>query len=258
MSKRPSILVVTHEKSPRRAAVMAHLAELGVQHEITPAIFPEGESPWSPCYDHEERLRRLGYPMTRGEVGCFLAHRKAWQTIVERGLPAALVMEDDAWLGQGAREALGEIAHALGERAMFARLVTEPRPPFRPWVDLGGYGCLGYPVRPGNLTVAYVVTRTGAASLLRASERFWCPVDDFMNLEVAHGVVGMHLEPPLAEHRDGGTSLIGRRSKPPMGLGPKVLRELRRAWHKSTQGLARQGTLWRLGIRFRKPRAPVG
>ena len=34
-------------------------------------------------------------PMTRGQIGCFMSHRKAWQHVVDRKLPFALIIEDD-------------------------------------------------------------------------------------------------------------------------------------------------------------------
>jgi GR25 family glycosyltransferase involved in LPS biosynthesis len=34
-------------------------------------------------------------PMTRGQIGCFMSHRKAWQHVVDHKLPFALIIEDD-------------------------------------------------------------------------------------------------------------------------------------------------------------------
>jgi len=44
-----------------------------------------------------QSLHAPHYPfaMTVGEIGCFLSHRKAWQAIVDTGLEAGLVIEDD-------------------------------------------------------------------------------------------------------------------------------------------------------------------
>ncbi|KAL7883670.1 hypothetical protein SRHO_G00013280 [Serrasalmus rhombeus] len=36
-----------------------------------------------------------GRPLTKGELGCFLSHYNIWKEIVERGLKASLVIEDD-------------------------------------------------------------------------------------------------------------------------------------------------------------------
>ena len=42
-----------------------------------------------------ERNRR-SMPLSPGEVGCILGHRKAWQAIVDSGVETAMVLEDDA------------------------------------------------------------------------------------------------------------------------------------------------------------------
>ncbi|KAG5832765.1 hypothetical protein ANANG_G00294610 [Anguilla anguilla] len=36
-----------------------------------------------------------GRPITKGELGCFLSHYNIWKEIVDRGLKASLVIEDD-------------------------------------------------------------------------------------------------------------------------------------------------------------------
>ena len=33
--------------------------------------------------------------MTRGQIACFLSHRRAWQRVVDEQLPTALILEDD-------------------------------------------------------------------------------------------------------------------------------------------------------------------
>lgn len=250
------VIVITHDRSHRRESILCHLNALKLPHEMSAAVFPEGAAPWSEHYDDETRRRQLGYSMTRGEVGCFLAHRRVWATIIHRRLQAALVIEDDARLAPTAGPALAAIAQALHGRSCFARLISEPHPAFRPWLGLGEHGCLAYPVRPGNLTVAYLLTLACAKSLLKHSESFSCPVDDFMNLEHLHGAIGLHLEPPIAEHHDDGKSLIGKRSKPAMKRTAKLAREIRRARSKIALGISRELTLWRLGIRFKAPRTP--
>ena len=37
----------------------------------------------------------MGRELERGEIGCFLSHRKCWQELVDSGEKYALVMEDD-------------------------------------------------------------------------------------------------------------------------------------------------------------------
>jgi glycosyl transferase family 25 len=57
-------------------------------------------------YDEAGAHRVAGHPLTRGEIGCALSHLGVYRRIVEEDLPAALVLEDDAWFGPGFPEAL--------------------------------------------------------------------------------------------------------------------------------------------------------
>ncbi|HEY0124577.1 MAG TPA: glycosyltransferase family 25 protein, partial [Rhizobium sp.] len=46
---------------------------------------------------YRRRLHKPHYPfeMSIGEIACFLSHRRAWAAIVEQGVDAGLVFEDD-------------------------------------------------------------------------------------------------------------------------------------------------------------------
>jgi glycosyl transferase family 25 len=246
---------ITHPDSPRHDSFVTMLAALGIPYELKPAVFVQGELPWSKHYDHAVRIRNLGYPMRAGEVGCFLAHRGVWEAAAKLE-GCTLVLEDDAYVDPlKVAEICAAADHFAGE-SMAARLISQPRPPFRTWRTLCTGTVLGRPTRNGNLTVGYLITKEGARSLLRNSESFWCPVDDYMNLEYFHGCLMLHFEPEIAEHRDGGVSLIGKRTKPPVSFVTRVVREILRAWRNSRGSLHAKMTLLRLGLCLRRVRSP--
>lgn len=246
---------ITHPGSPRHDGFVRMLASLGLPFELKPAIFVQGELPWSRHYDHAARMRNLGYPMRAGEVGCFLAHRGVWEAAADLE-GCTLVLEDDAYVDPAKVAAIQTAADLLAGKSMAARLISQPRPSFRTWRELGASAALGRPTRNGNLTVGYLITKEGARSLLRDSAAFWCPVDDFMNLEYVHGCLMLHFEPEIAEHRDGGISLIGRRKKPAVDWMKKALRETLRAWRDLRGRLHSWLVLIRLGLCFRRIRQP--
>lgn len=246
---------ITHPGSPRYARFIAMLEALGLPYEIRPAVFVQGDLPWSPHYDHAARMRNLGYPMRAGEVGCFLAHRGAWEAAAAFA-GCSLVLEDDAFVDPARVPLILAAADHLAGGDCAARLISQPRTSFRTWRELGGGACLGRPTRAGNLAVGYLVSPGGAAALSRGSRAFWCPVDDYMNLEHTHGCLLMQFDPEIAEHRDEGASLIGGRAKPRVGLGIRLLREARRAWRNVRDRLHAWRTLARLGLCFRRVRRP--
>ena len=167
------------------------------------------------------------------------------------------MLEDDAFVDPSKIAEVRDAADLLAGKSMAARLISQPRPSFRTWRALRAGIVLGRPTRNGNLTVGYLITKEGARALLRCSEAFWCPVDDYMNLEHIHGCLMLHFEPEIAEHRDGGVSLIGRREKPPVGLKTRIVREALRAWRVVRGKLHAWKVLVRLGICFRKIRKPA-
>jgi len=246
---------ITHPGSPRRDRFVAMLEGLGIPYELRPAVFVQGELPWSRHYDHAARMRNLGYPMRAGEVGCFLAHRGVWEA-ASRVEGCALVLEDDAFVDPSRVADILAAAELLVATNAAARLISQPRPAFRSWRSLGKETDLVRPARNGNLTVGYLISRKGAESLLRHSESFWCPVDDYMNLEYIHGCLMLHFEPEIAEHRDDGISLIGRREKPPVGPGRKLVREALRALRNARGALHDVLVLARLGLMLRRVRQP--
>lgn len=246
---------ITHPDSPRHDGFVAMLAALGLPYELKPAVFVQGDLPWSRHYDHPVRIRNLGYPMRAGEVGCFLAHRGVWEAAAEQD-GCTLVLEDDAFVDPAKLSEIRAAADLLAGRSMAARLISQPRSSYRIWHELCDGSALGLPTRKGNLTVGYLISREGAQALLGCSDAFWCPVDDFMNLGYVHGCVLFHFEPEIAEHRDGGVSLIGRREKPAVGWTKKALRETLRAWRDLRGRLHSWLVLIRLGLCFRRIRQP--
>ena len=250
------VIGITHRESPRHAHFVAMLEALGIPYELSPAVFVQGDLPWSEHYDHQTRMRNLGYPMRAGEVGCFLAHRAVWET-ASRQKGCTLVLEDDAFVDPAKATDIIAAAELIAGRAMAARLISQPRPAFRLWRKLSSDCSLARPTRHGNLTVGYLISNVGSLSLLKHSDAFWCPVDDYMNLEYVHGCLMLHFEPEIAEHRDGGVSLIGGRTKPSVSLRTRIVREILRAWRNARGSLFSWSVLARLGLCFRRTEHPT-
>ena len=108
--------------------------------------------------------------LTRGQIGCFLSHRKAWQRVVDAGFPTALIAEDDCRLTPHP-DTVRYLDRVVREELDF------------PWelLYLGRNPALcmtvGKPVRPHLVRTgktwglfAYVVTLEGARKLLRSTE----------------------------------------------------------------------------------------
>lgn len=108
----PVFVISLERSSDRRMGMKAHLDELGIPFSFLDAVDgANGLEAYSPTY------RRNLMP---GEIGCFLSHAKAAQTIVDRGHEFACVLEDDARLLPSTLSMLNE--HALAALPSFDAL----------------------------------------------------------------------------------------------------------------------------------------
>lgn len=125
---------------------------------------------------------RYPFKLGVGEIGCFLSHRKVWQTIVDTGLEAGLIIEDDVEIDvpmflQGfvlARKHIDELGYVQ----------FQTRPVKGPSTVVACEGSVSI-VRPqvGQLrTSAQMVSAAHAARLLELTDRFDRPVDSFLQM----------------------------------------------------------------------------
>jgi len=245
------ILLIGDPSSTRGMLARKRLDDIGLAHEVSPAVFPPVERPWSTRYDEARRVRTYGYPMVRGEIGCFLAHRDAWHRVAEGTADIALILEDDAVLAGSDVAALQALASAQPLKDKVTLLFTVSQLRFRRWLRIGSISV----VRPSGATystVAYLVGKTAATRLLAASETFSYPVDEFLNLEYRHGVTLVHSLPFLAGHLDDTASLIGERTKPRLTNFRRLLRNCHRLTRRARDGMRRLLTLAKMGLLFAK------
>lgn len=129
-------------------------------------------------------LHAPSYPfeITAGEVGCFLSHRKAWQAIVDRGLDAGLIIEDDVEIDVNAFAPALELAKAHVGEMGYIQFQTRPVPGRAAPVASGGAALLVRPRVAPLRTSAQLVSRAQASYLLTLTERFDRPVDGFLQM----------------------------------------------------------------------------
>lgn len=145
----------------RMAFQRGQLERLGIAIERVEAVTPETLQPPAddPYWDRWER------PMRDAEKAILGSHRAAWARVAAMGAPA-LVLEDDAWLGDGVPgllaelEVLAGIDHVTletrGRRKLLGRRHRDCRGIVRLWQDRTG-------------AAAYVLWPAGARKLLARS-----------------------------------------------------------------------------------------
>jgi glycosyl transferase family 25 len=214
----------------RRASVARQLDPTGLSWSFFDAIRPSALATPPPEYDARRRQSFTGYPMSEGEIGCFLSHRAVWREVVARQRPC-LVLEDDFTVaeGQDIARLLVLMAPHLADFG-FIRLNGIFPVQWKPVRPLGGSGLAIVKTRgdPAG-TLAYVVTPPVAQRLLATSTSFFVPVDDFLAWGWRHKQGIFSLRPYPIVDASSLPGAIRDRAKPRLSAAAKLRREIYRA-----------------------------
>jgi len=245
------ILAIADVNSAKGKIAKQRLVDLGVSFEIIPAVFPNEPHPWSGLYDEKKRIRLNGYPLVKGEVGCFLAHREAWKAALMGPHETVLILEDDFKISSENLPKIVSIAGIKESKNLITLLSTSNHElSFRRWIKHHDIHLVMPECRTYS-TLAYFVSKQTAAQLLKHSESIFCPVDEFTNMESLHGVP-LVCTYPLLVSQDGSDSTIGLRTKPPIKTRQKLVRNYFRFIWTIRQKISRLRTLLKLGLVSRK------
>lgn len=170
------------DAADRRAFIADQLRRVGLAFEFVDAIRGKDIYEDPSFYDPKKALHIELRNMTPGEVGCALSHQKVYDLIVERKLPYALVMEDDAMVSPDLPDALSALEPRIRpndliqlERCdVYARQGIEPL-------------CKDYKlVRPvmvkyGSMcqSAGYVVTSEAARKIREINRPVYVPADSW-------------------------------------------------------------------------------
>lgn len=119
--------------------------------------------------------------LSKGEIACFMSHRRCWQQLADSGESHAVVLEDDVFLGQGAERFL-TTADWFPAGAGLVKLETYMSPTTitaKPAALVEGHGVhrlLGKHLGTGG----YVLDQQTAQMLLDLSATIDRQVDDFL------------------------------------------------------------------------------
>lgn len=178
---------------------------------------------WDPRYPHALR---------RGEIGCFLSHRKAWQAIIDQKLDAALILEDDVTFDADClREAINFVLENMVAED-YIQFQVRDIDSSCPVIFSDEKHSLIQP-RPAPLrTTAQIVTRAAATRLLELTTCIDRPVDAFLQLTWVTGVPIKVVLPRVVteiSQQIGGSTLGGKGRPWHERLRREILRPIYRA-----------------------------
>jgi len=244
----------------RRPQVEALKASLPLPVNVVDAVdgLKLSDSEIDAVYRRNVHRPRYPFELRAAEVGCFLSHRKAWREIIDRGLDAGLIVEDDVQPeGEAFREALTMALKAIkpGDYVRF---------PYRSHTDkgrqVGGWtgAMLVEPDHVGLGMQMQLVGREAAEELLKATEIFDRPVDTTIQMRWLTRARILSVSPVCIrqiDHMLGGT-VVQKKSKP---LSEVISREIKRAWYRlAVRAIVEKrkiGLLKENGRRFRDARS---
>lgn len=173
------VFVISRDSdAARRASASAALAACG----LTPTFFDawDGRRNDPPkAYDPDKARQFVGRILTPGEIGCYMSHLEVMRTVLERGLPWAVICEDDLQADADLADILGVLARSadsfdlvklesvndIGRRCRRIAPLTPGRSLVR--IGVASHG-----------TAGYFVTPRGAEKFLAYSQTFFRPVDN--------------------------------------------------------------------------------
>jgi GR25 family glycosyltransferase involved in LPS biosynthesis len=180
---------------------VAATADVDAMYRIGDHLYVQPDARLAECFADDEPVR-----MTRQELAVARSHVEVWKAVATGTAEYVLVLEDDVWFTPGARSAVDR-----AWRAALDRCAAEGGPNllYLSYSDAGGTAVrhevcddLFRPVRGLWFLSGYVVSRKGAAALLRAMPVVG-PVDLWMNYRFAElGALAL-TSPVIAQRHDG-------------------------------------------------------
>ena len=170
---------------------------------------------------------RYPFPLLDAEVGCFLSYRRAWQTILDDGCDAGLIVEDDVAPASPRFTEVIEAAAAAIQPHEYVRFPLHERADHGPTARHAGGVRLCEPRLPGLGMQMQLVGREAARLLLAATEAFDRPVDCVVQMQWLHGARVLAALPVIIREIDfilGGTVIQLKRG----GIVHKAMHEFHR------------------------------
>jgi glycosyl transferase family 25 len=168
------VFVINLDRSPERLAEFSRrCGDAGISFErfrgIDGTDLPDRLKPYF-C----DSAGKIVSPLKPAEIGCYASHIGMWQRIVDLGIPAAVVCEDDAMLPDGFAGILDGIVSELPASWDMVLLANPTRAACRPI----GRSLIRYSRIPGGLG-CYLMSRSGAFKMLHpVTPRMWASDHD--------------------------------------------------------------------------------
>ncbi|MFN4267075.1 MAG: glycosyltransferase family 25 protein [Aquabacterium sp.] len=188
------VFVISLSRSQcRRMAIAQHLGSLGIDFEFFDAV--DGRA-----LGREPALSRgARWPLTAGEIGCYLSHVGVWLRVIDEEIPKALVLEDDAVLTPDAWPVIERCANLGGDWDVIRLSAIEKQVGW-PLIDLDARHAVALATKSPSGTAGYVLSLLGAQRLMASLREPVTPIDTAFDEYWAHGLRILMTVPPVVLH----------------------------------------------------------
>lgn len=192
MSERKVAAFVIHlsRAAQRRAQVERIVAACPLKTRVLDAVDGRvmSEDERAAVYRADLHEPRYPFRIGPGEIGCFLSHRQAWQTMLDEDLDAALIVEDDVEIEVPAFTRALELALSSMSPRSYVQFQVRKVPGGGAVVASGNGIEIRRPTVVPLRTSAQLVGRDAARRLLAVSHRFDRPVDSLLQMPWVTGI----------------------------------------------------------------------
>lgn len=176
---KPQILLINLDKSQDRLAVCDdQLTQSKLCYERVPGVLGSALDEVEIAQVYDAKKNNWGYhkSLNKGEIGCYLSHRKAWQLIVEKEIDFAIVLEDDFTLTHSLQDAIDTISQIdiPWDCIKLAEFMNKRQSSVVK--TMNNFDLVKYDKLPCR-TAAQAISRKGAEKLLQSTKTFYRPVD---------------------------------------------------------------------------------
>lgn len=202
-TKPPPVWVISLPGSTaRRANISRQLASLGLGFEFFDAVDGAklSDREIRSVYDPKRAVKKVYRELNRAEIGCCLSHIGIYRKMVEEGVEEAIVLEDDAVLGEHFLEVIESRDRFPADLELL--LLYHQGGRFYLWRKqrLDDRHRLVHFVTPAMGTVGYFVRRSAAQKILATVFPIRAPSDHVTGGDVPTGAGLYGVEPPCVGH----------------------------------------------------------
>ena len=199
------VLVINLDRSPERmTAVAKNLTALELPFVRIPAIDGANESDevLYKNYSAVKNIKEHYRPLKRGEIACYLSHRKACEYIIKNKLDCALVLEDDAILNLEANEFLKKAALTYKHWDIVKLFYGAYQKKTAPITTLPLTKDNGFALwkKVPTSTMAQLISYEGAKKIIELSNNFGRPIDLDMRSWWLHNLKIFNVIKPLVSN----------------------------------------------------------